>query len=253
MSLESLKIIGCGDAFGSGGRFHTCFNLRSTDTNFLVDLGASAFYNLLAKTDLNSIDLIVISHFHGDHFGGIPFFLLNSQLVLERKKPLTIIGPPGCQERVMNLSKALYGGFYEKINSFKINYLEYDSEPLEFNDLRIKALPTIHSPDSIPHCLRIDSGSSSFAFSGDSEWTPNLLEISIDADLFICECNSYDRNLPGHSNYLDLDTNLGMKNNKNVYLTHLGEDMLDPGKRGRNEIRFNLCEDNLELNFNKIL
>jgi ribonuclease BN (tRNA processing enzyme) len=61
-----------------------------------VDFGASALVGLKrAGLDPNRIDLIVLSHLHGDHFGGLPFLLLDSQFALRRTKPLTIIGPLG--------------------------------------------------------------------------------------------------------------------------------------------------------------
>ena len=36
-----LRFIGCGDAFGSGGRFNTCFHLTGKTTNLLIDCGPS--------------------------------------------------------------------------------------------------------------------------------------------------------------------------------------------------------------------
>ena len=37
-----LRFVGCGDAFGSGGRFNTCFHVSSERVNFLIDCGASS-------------------------------------------------------------------------------------------------------------------------------------------------------------------------------------------------------------------
>ena len=49
---------------------------------FLVDCGASS---LIAMRRFgvapNDIDMILLTHFHGDHFGGIPFFVLDAQLI----------------------------------------------------------------------------------------------------------------------------------------------------------------------------
>jgi ribonuclease BN (tRNA processing enzyme) len=44
------------------------------------------------------IGLILITHFHLDHFGGIPFFILDAQLVAKRARPLIIAGPPGLND-----------------------------------------------------------------------------------------------------------------------------------------------------------
>jgi ribonuclease BN (tRNA processing enzyme) len=69
-----LRFVGCGDALGSGGRFNTCFHVTGDSVNFLIDCGASSLPALkrlgIAR---EAIDLILITHFHGDHFGGLPF------------------------------------------------------------------------------------------------------------------------------------------------------------------------------------
>ena len=77
-----LTIVGCGDAFGSGGRYNTCFFLETAKANLLIDCGASALPALKARAiDLNRIDAIVLSHLHGDHYGGLPFLLLDAQFL----------------------------------------------------------------------------------------------------------------------------------------------------------------------------
>ncbi|MBZ0148102.1 MAG: MBL fold metallo-hydrolase, partial [Pseudorhodoplanes sp.] len=80
-----LQFIGSGDAFGSGGRFNTCFHLTGARTNALIDCGASSLIALKrAGIDRNAIETILVTHFHADHFGGVPFFVLDAQLVAKR-------------------------------------------------------------------------------------------------------------------------------------------------------------------------
>ena len=95
-----LTIVGSGDAFGSGGRFNTCFLLETSKAKLLVDCGASSLVALKALgIDPNGIDGIVLSHLHGDHFGAIPFLLLDAQFLADRDRPLLIAGPPGTPAR----------------------------------------------------------------------------------------------------------------------------------------------------------
>ncbi len=85
-----LTVIGCSDAFGSGGRFNTCFMVEGGKSTVLLDCGASSPVALKVRNvDFNSIDGIVLTHLHGDHFGAIPFFMLESQFHLRRERPLT--------------------------------------------------------------------------------------------------------------------------------------------------------------------
>ena len=91
-----LQFVGCGDAFGSGGQFNTCFHLVGRNVNALIDCGATSLVamNKLA-INRNDIDTILITHFHADHIGGLPFFILEANYVLKRQRGLTIAGPPG--------------------------------------------------------------------------------------------------------------------------------------------------------------
>src|SRR5882762_8304906 len=96
-----LTIVGSGDAFGSGGRFNTCFFLETAKGTLLVDCGASSLVALKARgVDPNAIDGILLSHLHGDHFGALPFLLLDAQFLTRRERPLLIAGPPGTRARL---------------------------------------------------------------------------------------------------------------------------------------------------------
>src|SRR5258705_1056304 len=103
-----VQFVGCGDALGSGGRFNTCFHITGERVNFLIDCGASslpALKRLAIARD--EIDLILITHFHGDHFAGLPFLLLDAQFT-RRTRPLTIAGPQGIEMRLTQVMEALF-------------------------------------------------------------------------------------------------------------------------------------------------
>ena len=104
-----LTVIGSGDAFGSGGRFNTCFMLETAKGVLLVDFGASSLVAFKARgIDPLLIDGIVISHLHGDHFGALPFLLLDAQFLARRERPLTIAGPPGSRARIDQLLEVFF-------------------------------------------------------------------------------------------------------------------------------------------------
>jgi len=95
-----LTFLGSGDAFGSGGRLQTCMLLESDGRRWLLDCGATSLVGLRgAGIDPSSIDAVLISHLHGDHFGGVPFLLLDGQF-RRGARPLTVAGPRGVEARV---------------------------------------------------------------------------------------------------------------------------------------------------------
>ena len=96
-----LTIIGSGDAFGSGGRFNTCFRIETSGRDLLLDCGASSLPALKAQgVDPNAIDGVLLSHLHGDHFGGVVFLVMDGHFLSRRTRPLLIAGPPGTQARI---------------------------------------------------------------------------------------------------------------------------------------------------------
>ena len=75
----------------------------------LLDCGATVLLAMQQQNvDPMSVDYILLSHLHGDHFGGVPFFLLHAQFVAKREKPLTILGPEGTQRRIVDALDILF-------------------------------------------------------------------------------------------------------------------------------------------------
>lgn len=229
MQETMFKVIGCGDAFSSGGQLNACFLVRTAAqaNAFLIDCGAGAFAGLKRHgIQSEEIDTILISHFHGDHYGGLPYFLLEAAS-RSRQKPLTIISPPGCKERVRGLLELLYPGT-EVFGKLDIDFLEYNgAEILETDYFTLLALPVEHSPDTLPHGLRISVDGRVISYSGDTGWTPALEKLAHHADLFVCECNFYDTEMEGHLNYQTLMANRHKLTAKQILLTHMDNEMLE--------------------------
>ena len=106
-----VTFLGSGDAFGSGGRLQTCILVAASTGKFLIDCGASSMI-AIRKFDVNpnEISQIVLTHLHGDHFCGLPFFLLDAQMISKRTEPLTIIGPLGTKARLLSAMDVMFPG-----------------------------------------------------------------------------------------------------------------------------------------------
>ena len=82
------------------GCLQTSFCVRAGGSTFLIDCGASVLIGMrrfgLAPND---VDSVFITHLHGDHFGGLPWLLIDAQYVSKRNRPLVVTGPPGIEQR----------------------------------------------------------------------------------------------------------------------------------------------------------
>jgi ribonuclease BN (tRNA processing enzyme) len=224
-----LTIAGSGDAFGSGGRLNTCFFLETAKANLLIDCGASALPALKGLgIDLKGIDGIIISHLHGDHAGGLPFFLLDAQFLSRRDRPLLIAGPPGTRERLHALMEAMFPK--STASKWKFAWEVREIAPGIESDVLGHALITaevIHQSGAPSTALRLSDGAKTFAYSGDTEWTDALLPIARDADLFICECYAYAGKLPGHMSWDILKSRMADLRAGRLMVTHMGPAVLD--------------------------
>jgi ribonuclease BN (tRNA processing enzyme) len=239
-----LQFVGCGDAFGSGGRFNTCFHLVGSGFNALIDCGATSLValNKLA-INRNDIDVIFISHFHADHVGGVPTFILEATHVLKRTRPLAIAGPPGLKARYPALMDAAFPGTEALELRFPLTLHELEiGQRSEFGGIEVTPFRVQHDDRAGP-CLgfRLTAGGKTIGFSGDTEWTEALIDIGRDADLFICEAYVCDRPIRTHMVLSVLQQHLGQIRPKRIVLTHMSADML--ARRG--ELSFETAEDGM--------
>jgi ribonuclease BN (tRNA processing enzyme) len=84
----------------------------------------------------------------------------------------------------------------------------------------------IHNSGAPSYALRVEYGGSVIAYSGDTEWTDNLINAARGADLFICECNFFDRRVPGHLDYRTITEKRTQLGCERLITTHMGDDVL---------------------------
>ena len=223
-----LRFVGCGDALGSGGRFNTCFHVTGTDVNFLIDCGASSLPALKRLAIAReAIDLILITHFHGDHFAGLPFLLLDAQFT-RRSRPLVIAGPQGIEAKLANLMEALFEHSSKTQQRFDLSVVALEPEQSRtFGDVKVTPYPVVHGESGGPFlAYRVEAEGRVITYTADTEWTDALIPAGRDADLFIAEAYYYDKIVRNHLSLKTLAAHLPEINPKRLVLTHMSDDML---------------------------
>lgn len=224
----SVHFIGSGDSFGSGGRFQTCIMIDSDGRRYLLDCGASTLIAMRAQgIDPNSVDAILLTHFHGDHCGGVPFLVMDAMLGSKRTKPLVVGGPPGTHARMDDLREALFPGSRPMKPKFDLAFVELEARRSQvIAGLVVTAFPALHTPETSPTMLRVECGGKVIAYSGDTDWTDALVEASDAADLLVMECYYYDKPIKMHMNYATFRAHRAELTAKMIVLTHMSADML---------------------------
>lgn len=223
-----LRVLGCGDAFGSGGRFNTSFLVEGDGKRILIDCGASTLIRMkqLSLT-VADIQAIIITHFHGDHYGGLPFLIISAYFEHQVRFPLHFFGPRGLKEQVYKLQEAVYPGTAKLLDELEVHFHEYLEEAwIGAIDLQVRAIPVVHAPPSLPHGIQLKIGEKLLGYSGDTEWTDNLIALADQTDLFICECNNWKHLGAGHLAYTTIQEKQSLLNTKRLVLTHMGAEML---------------------------
>ena len=223
----TLTFLGSGDAFGSGGRLQTCMLVEGGGQRWLVDCGTTSLVALRrGRIDPASIDAILISHLHGDHFGGVPFVLLDGQF-RRGTRPLTVVGPPGVEARVNAAMEALFPGATRVERRFVTTFVEWrEREATDVAGARVVPYPVVHPSGAPPFALRLTAGGRTLVYSGDTEWTDVLVEAARGADLFVCEAYTFERRIKFHLDWATLAAHRAALDCGRMIVTHMSEDML---------------------------
>ncbi len=220
--------MGSGDAFGSGGRFQTCIRLHDDGYTALVDCGATSLTAMKAQhLDSADVDAVVVSHLHGDHFGGLPFLILDGQFS-RRTRPLSVLGPTGMAERLHAAMETLYPGSTAVQRRYAVRVAELDGTGgrVEIGPLRVGSWSVDHASGAPALALQAQLGGATFGYSGDTAWTETVLEAAAGTDVFACEAYTYARPVRFHLDVDDIRAHAHQMATGRLILTHLGPTML---------------------------
>ncbi len=243
-SAVQVTVLGSGDAFGSGGRLHSAYLVESPGATFVVDCGTTVLQGLKrAHVDPERVDFVCLSHLHGDHFGGLPFLFMDFIYESRRRRPLAVYGPPGTESRV----QALFGALYQRQASedlpYAVSFVEMPTGTTVVQGVSIEAFTVPHVSELVCYGFRIEVAGRRIVYSGDTGWTDAFLAHTAGADLFICECSTFETRLDIHVSYPEVAERAASLGCRRLLLSHLGAEPL----RRRGEITLEIAEDGMVI------
>jgi len=223
----ALRFLGSGDAVGSGGRFQTCLYVEGLTEGFLIDCGASSVIAMKRHgIDPSTIGWILLTHLHGDHFGGLPFLILDGQFS-RRTLPIVIAGPPGIASRVEAAMEIFFPGSSRITRRFPLEFIELPERVATGVGPSMVTPFTVCHPSGAPsYAMRVQLGEKILSYSGDTEWMESLVEVAADTDVMVCEAYFFDKKIPYHLDYATLLKQRGRLACRRLIMTHMSDELL---------------------------
>ena len=225
----TVTFAGSGDAFGSGGRYQACIHLRGRGSPgaILLDCGATSLSALKRLgLDPGEITAVFVSHLHGDHFGGLPFLILDGQFS-RRTAPLTVAGPPGIGRRLTDTMECLFPGSAAAPRRFSVKTVELEpGSTSDVSGVTVSAWPGDHPSGAPALLLQVSLAGKMIAYTGDTAWTDDIAEAAAGADLLIAEAYYLDKAIPYHLRHADLAEHREKLTAKRIIVTHMSADVL---------------------------
>jgi ribonuclease BN (tRNA processing enzyme) len=233
-----VTFLGTGDPFASGGRMQSAVLLDAgASGRFLLDCGATTLLALArAAIDPDTLAAVLISHFHGDHFGGLPFLVLDLAANRDggrppRPRPLTIAGPAGTEQRLRE-AMALFRWEEAFSAATRRDLLRFvvlrPGERPAIGPLQVKPFAAVHTPEAL--MFRLTLAGRTIAYSGDTAWTEAIVPLSAGADLFVCQCYTFSLPQQTMLSHTELMAQRERLSCRRIVLTHIGAEL--EGHRG---------------------
>lgn len=212
-----INIIGTGEAFNEN-LINASYYVEDK-LKILIDCGFRVPYAFWKKFDANLIDIIYITHFHADHFFGLPA-LITRMIEEKRTKDLIILGQNNIEEVFNNTINLAYPNILNK-KEFKIHFYK-NYEFKQYKDYSFFFAKTQHSVLNYSICIQ--SNNKSVVFSGDGAPSADLINMYklTKPNIIIQECFTKKQASPTHCSLEEIknfEKDFDFKTT--IYLTHI--------------------------------
>jgi len=221
MALD-LTFLGTGNAFAPT-RYWSSF---LANDKYLFDAPPTLLAHMkkLGKNP-GDVEVVFISHFHGDHFFGLPFLFLEYAELAPRTKDLTIVGPPGIAKRTESVTELAFSNvFRKKDRGYALRFVEVqDGATGEVGGCTFTARRVTHVADLECFAFRVSCEHGTVAYSGDTVMCDALVPIADGSDVFVVECSCWGEQCGPHLNPRNiLELRQRISPSTKFILTHIG-------------------------------
>ncbi len=186
------KLIVLGICASQNARYETTnFVIDFSNSKILLDTGPGVVRQLYrAGLSATDIELVIITHSHGDHTLGFPYFIFSKSVEKLQGKissgSIPVIALPEVYKGIMDMYTFCYPP--GRPLSFSIENWEASSEKtktFEFKGIKIITTPVTHTVPTIG--VRFDIGPTKIAFSSDTIYDKRVVELARGCQILVHE------------------------------------------------------------------
>lgn len=210
-----LTVLGCHGPYPPAGGCCSGYLLQEKGCNLLVDCGNGVLSRLQEHLDYRDLNAVFLSHLHADHYSDIMIMRYGLEIAFKRglsSEPLPLYAPA---EPDIEFERLPYK------HAYKVNSVDHGAT-LQVGPFTVQFSKGIHAVTSL--AMRIQTLAGILVYSGDTEYTPQLEEFALNADIFLCEANyleeDINNNLPNHLSSAQAAQIAATAGVKRLLLTH---------------------------------
>jgi len=222
--MLELTFLGSGNAFTPSGRYWSSFLANG---RYLFDAPPTLLPHLkrLGRSP-DDLSVVFVTHFHGDHFMGLPFLFLDYLYLSPRQRDLYVAGPPGIEAFIEGFIDQCFPNLAQAKTVYQRVYIEADPKQEQIvADLAFRAVPVKHAQGRL-RCFgyKLALGGKTLAYTGDTEYCDAVYQLAEGADVLVLDC-TYAVRGPEHMGFQDvLEIRKTVSPQTTLILTHLEQE-----------------------------
>lgn len=227
-----IKVIGSGSMWGVDNSASYMI-----DDDILVDMPNGCCKALKRiGIPVNNIVNVLITHFHGDHFGDIPFYFLE-KLYIDGNKKMNFYCDKKGNNKIVSINNLMFPSTLDKLED-KVELKYINEESFKINNYYITKYLVQHGNLNPAYGYVFEFDNKRVGFTGDSSLCSNIEKMASICDALICDCN----NVIGNNTHLGIN-DLEILHSKfpscKLYASHLTNESKNELLNNKNIISLN--------------